>query len=93
MLMPFGKYKGQELTALPDEYFCWLVANIPLREPLRSAVAAEITERDLEVPPLSPSSRLPRRVAKEKEEGAWTMGGDPQEIIAGDFPLSARQRP
>ena len=34
MLMPFGKHKGHELTALPDEYLLWLAANIPLRAPL-----------------------------------------------------------
>ncbi|NOT56788.1 MAG: exonuclease, partial [Deltaproteobacteria bacterium] len=37
MLMPFGKYKGQDLDALPDEYLLWVIANIPLREPLWSA--------------------------------------------------------
>ncbi len=31
MLMPFGKYKGHDLTALPDAYLIWLTANIPLR--------------------------------------------------------------
>jgi hypothetical protein len=34
MLMPFGKYKGHDLAALPDEYLLWVSANIPLREPL-----------------------------------------------------------
>ena len=94
MLMPFGKYKGQELTALPDKYLCWLVANIPLRDPLRSAVTEEITDRDLDVPPLAPSPHRPPRNprASADEEGAWTMGGDPQEMIAGDFPLSSRHR-
>ena len=93
MLMPFGKYKGHELTALPDEYLLWLIATVPLRDPLLSAVAEEITRRDLELPPLpSPSPRAPKRQHPEDEGGAWTMGGDPQEIIAGDFPMSSRHR-
>ncbi len=56
MLMPFGKYKGHDLTVLPDEYLIWLTANIPLRDPLRSAITAEITARELALPPLA----LPR---------------------------------
>jgi hypothetical protein len=93
MLMPFGKYKGHELTALPDEYLLWLAANIPLRAPLRSEVAEEIVKRDLELPPLFPLPQRPPKKSRETDEGgAWTMGGDPQEIIAGDFPISSRQR-
>jgi len=95
MLMPFGKYKGQDLTALPDEYLIWLTANIPLRDPLRSAIAAEITNRDLELPLLAPPpplQRFPKKSQQKDQDGAWTMGGDPKEIIAGDFPISSRQR-
>jgi hypothetical protein len=97
MLMPFGKYKGQDLSALPDEYLLWLSANIPLRDPLRSAVAEEITERGWELPP-PPSASLPRPSQQQKRsradngKGAWMLGGDPQEIIAGDFPISSRHR-
>ena len=32
------------------------------------------------------------RTDDDDANGAWTMGGDPQEIIAGDFPLSSRPR-
>jgi Putative quorum-sensing-regulated virulence factor len=98
MLMPFGKYKGHDLSALPDDYLLWLIANVPLRDPLRSAVSEEITERDLTLPLLpSPPARppqLPKRPRNDDDDGkgAWTMGGDPQEIIAGDFPMSSRQR-
>jgi len=93
MLIPFGKYKGQDLTTVPDDYLLWLTANIPLREPLLRAVVEEMTERDSDVPPLpSPPPRQLRRSRDEEDSGAWTMGGDPQEIIAGDFPISPRQR-
>jgi len=51
MLMPFGKYKGHDLSTLTDDYLLWLVANIPLRDPLLSAVAQEITERGWDLPP------------------------------------------
>jgi hypothetical protein len=104
MPMPFGKYKGQEISAIPDEYLLWLIANIPLREPLLGAIVEEMTGRDLEFeipppsPPLPPLSRqpFPRQPYKAPREddtgGAWTMGGDPQELIQGDFPISSRQR-
>ena len=98
MLMPFGKYKGQDLSALPDEYLLWLSANIPLRDPLRSAVAKEITERGWEPPTPPPPSPPPRpsqqakRSRADNGKGAWSIGGDPQEIIAGDFPISSRHR-
>ena len=45
MRMPFGQYRGQPLSALPDEYFEWLL-SIELREPLRSAVIAEVESRN-----------------------------------------------
>lgn len=98
MLMPFGKYKGQDLTLVPDEYLLWLITNIPLREPLWNAVTEEMTTRgyeELPPPPSPPPSPPPRPLKKSREtddEGAWTMGGDPQEIIAGDFPMPSRQR-
>jgi hypothetical protein len=95
MLMPFGKYKGHDLSEVPDEYLLWLTANIPLRDPLWSAIAAEITDRELELPMLAPSpppQGLQKKLHTENTDGAWTMGGDPQEIIAGDFPISTRQR-
>ena len=94
MRMPFGKYKGHTLDALPDEYLLWVIANIPLREPLWSAITEEMALRGYEeLPPLpSPPPQPLTQSRKTEEGGAWTMGGDPQEIIAGDFPLSSRQR-
>jgi hypothetical protein len=94
MLMPFGKYKGQDLAALPDEYLLWVSANIPLREPLWSAITDEMALRGYEElpPPPAPPPRPFKQSRETEEGGAWTMGGDPQEIIAGDFPMPSRQR-
>jgi Putative quorum-sensing-regulated virulence factor len=95
MRMPFGKYKDHNLDALPDDYLRWVIANIPLREPLWSAITEEMALRGYEeLPPPPAPPPPPLTQSRETEEGgAWTMGGDPQEIIAGDFPLSSRQRP
>jgi uncharacterized protein (DUF3820 family) len=94
MRMPFGKYKGHDLAALPDEYLLWVSANIPLREPLGSAITDEMALRGYEElpPPPVPPPRPFKQFRETEEGGAWTMGGDPQEIIAGDFPLSSRHR-
>lgn len=94
MLMPFGKYKGQDLDALPDEYLLWVIANVPLREPLWSAITDEMALRGYEElpPPPVPPPRPLKQSRETDEGGAWTMGGDPQEIIAGDFPMPSRQR-
>ncbi len=53
MLMPFGKYKGHDLSEVPDDYLLWLTATIPLRDPLRSAVTGEMADRALELPPVA----------------------------------------
>jgi hypothetical protein len=39
--MPFGRYKGIELAALPDDYVIWLAGLDDLREPLRAALETE----------------------------------------------------
>lgn len=44
MTMPFGKFKGQTLVNLPDDYDRWL-ASIELRDPLKTAVAQEAARR------------------------------------------------
>ena len=36
--MMFGKYKGEEIGDLPENYLRWLWKNIELREPLLSEI-------------------------------------------------------
>jgi hypothetical protein len=44
--MPFGKFKGQRISELPDNYFGWLLSlGEDLRDPLRSAVEREYRRR------------------------------------------------
>jgi hypothetical protein len=43
--MPFGRWRGHSLDELPDDYLTWLAGLDDLREPLRSAVAAEHRRR------------------------------------------------
>jgi Putative quorum-sensing-regulated virulence factor len=49
--MPFGKYRGVELEDLPNDYLEWLGEQGWLREPLASAVEAELDARGGEPPP------------------------------------------
>jgi Putative quorum-sensing-regulated virulence factor len=46
MNMPFGKFKGQPLSAIPDDYLEWLKGR-DLRDPLRDAVEAEWNARTI----------------------------------------------
>lgn len=39
--MPFGRYKGKALSALPDDYIIWLDGLDNLRDPLRTIIAKE----------------------------------------------------
>jgi hypothetical protein len=45
--MPFGKYAGNLLTDLTDQYVAWLLGpGVELREPLRQFVIDEASRRD-----------------------------------------------
>lgn len=48
MRMPFGKYRGLLVNELPYGYLNWLIENIDLREPLRSAVFWSLNQRKAE---------------------------------------------
>jgi hypothetical protein len=44
--MPFGKYKGTPLSAVPADYLTWLAGKLDeLREPLRGALVTELARR------------------------------------------------
>jgi hypothetical protein len=44
MRMPFGKFKGERLADIPDDYLAWLLTR-DLREPLKTAVEYEARRR------------------------------------------------
>jgi hypothetical protein len=45
--MPFGKHRGVALSELPGGYLQWLATKLTdLREPFRSALAAELERRN-----------------------------------------------
>lgn len=45
MYMPFGKHAGQRISDLPTHYLEWLLAQHWLREPLKSTLGREYSER------------------------------------------------
>jgi hypothetical protein len=69
--LPFGKYRGQPLAAVPADYLAWLLRSCELRPGLRANVEAELQARavgaegaddgetaDLDVTDLEPLNRL-----------------------------------
>ena len=80
--MPFGKYRGLPLSALPADYLHWLLGLEDLREPFRSAIQAEAARRQparVHRPSLDPTIALAlidaglRQLAKRHHPDA---GGD-----------------
>jgi hypothetical protein len=61
MLMPFGKYKGAFVYALPDNYLIWLKERTDLRDPLKTYVFNELEARGL-IPARSSGTPEPNRV-------------------------------
>lgn len=58
--MPFGKYRGQALSTIPDDYLDWLM-SLDLREPLATSVEDEWNLRHAKGSPLTPASMLAAR--------------------------------
>lgn len=44
-IMPFGKYKGQQLADVPDSYMAWLLKQGTLKDPLKSKIEDLIWNR------------------------------------------------
>jgi hypothetical protein len=95
--MPFGKYKGTPLSAVPDDYLLWLAAREDLRDPLCSAIAHELQTRGHSCALPSLAVRLQQAqesgfflvsAGKEEEAGtyhAWcTATGTPSICVALD---------
>lgn len=43
--MPFGKHKGQQIGAIPDDYLLWLVDTVTMGPQLEAAVLQELARR------------------------------------------------
>ena len=67
MRMPFGKHKGIPLSELPKDYLQWLARLDDLREPLASAIAAELRARSTKSNS-SPNSSDTVTVAIDKDD-------------------------
>ena len=85
--MPFGKHKGQAIELLEDSYLQWLNApECELREPLRSAIRAEVTGRQQDAPsPAPPATRQ-----RTSPDGHATSPAPADRWIAGPAPATPR---
>lgn len=48
MILPFGKFKGQEIDSTPTEYLKWFEENVDCSTQLREAINAELKVRSSE---------------------------------------------
>jgi hypothetical protein len=58
-MLPFGRYRGVPLGAVPSEYLRWALANVKLSSGLRRDMAGELTGRGVTPPPPPPPRPLP----------------------------------
>lgn len=66
MRMPFGKYRGFQVDDLPEDYLQWLIDNVDLREPLRSAVYETVgLEMSASLPAGNEIKQIYRRLARK----------------------------
>src|SRR5262245_32538541 len=74
--LPFGKYGGRQLTAVPSAYLLWALRTVKLGSGLRAAVASELQRRGVAVtvPPLP-----------EPPPSCWRCGGTDLEYTWQQF--------
>ena len=60
MKRPFGKYKGENLADIPEDYLVWLLDNCELKQTLRRAVdiALGLCDRQRDPPSKQPATGL-----------------------------------
>jgi Putative quorum-sensing-regulated virulence factor len=67
--MPFGKHRGEELSAVPDDYLLWCLENCTSMGPtLRKAIEAHLKIQESETAVASVANILPqwyRKLAME----------------------------
>lgn len=68
MLMPFGKYKWQELSKIPTGYLRWLLKDAQISSALRTGVEATLARRDSGETVQSGLIPLNGRVVPEREK-------------------------
>lgn len=53
MKMPFGKFKGVEVSDLPEDYLLWLDEEVKLFGPLKRAVESALGIKHGSLPPMA----------------------------------------
>jgi len=73
MIISFGKFKGERVQFLPDDYLWWLFGQDFLKPPLADAVKSEVSARwpgKFEIILKQAKPRLPRTKKKNIEHQA-----------------------
>ena len=53
-VLPFGRYNGVPLAAVPSDYLASLIGQVKLSSGIRATVAAELSSRGHPLPPAPP---------------------------------------
>lgn len=78
MRIPFGKYRGRELSDVPENYLCWIIDNFE-RESWRQVAANELRRRALRASEPPPSRAL------------GVIDGITRELIEAGFKVLAKK--
>jgi hypothetical protein len=89
MLMPFGKYRGEELTDIPESYLQWILDNI---ENLNSDLEYEIRVILEGEPEPRPRSRPPQSKAPPPDNSAAIAKRVHEELVKKMVPVIDRWR-
>jgi|SRR5215471_20221096 len=65
MKMPFGKYKGWELSKVPEDYLMWVLEECNIKEALATAIEIQLGLRVVETVDNDVVSRWYRQMASE----------------------------
>lgn len=83
--MPFGRYKGARLDALPEPYLTWLLTLGDLREPLCAALRAEYDRRHARrTPPRAALAVVPEVAAAIIGAGVKVLARRHHPDVGGD---------
>lgn len=70
-VMPFGKHKGKQFSAIPRGYLRWMIANVPVDGWLKNEIDHILYGSPLLARPLTHEEALDRILCEYDPDAAW----------------------